>query len=244
MKMYSFTVAVAALFLLNQQQDAQNIIKKVEKNRYSDNKYVVSTMIIHGRRAVRKIKAKSWIKGEEKSFTEYISPARERGTKMLKIKDNLWMYSPSSDRIIRISGNMLRQSLMGSDLTYEDMMEDPVISSHYSSVILGDTIITNRKCWKIKLKARTEDVSYKKRIILVDKERFVILQDERYAKSGTLLRKVSVKKMEFIQGKWIATHIIFKDMLKRGKGTEFIINEIKYNVKIPSYRFSKSSLKR
>ncbi|HHE64721.1 MAG TPA: outer membrane lipoprotein-sorting protein, partial [Bacteroidetes bacterium] len=178
MKMYSFTVAVAALFLLNQQQDAQNIIKKVEKNRHSDNKYVVSTMIIHGRRAVRKIKAKSWIKGEEKSFTEYISPARERGTKMLKIKDNLWMYSPSSDRIIRISGNMLRQSLMGSDLTYEDMMEDPVISSHYSSVILGDTIITNRKCWKIKLKARTEDVSYKKRIILVDKERFVILQDE------------------------------------------------------------------
>ncbi|MCD6116692.1 outer membrane lipoprotein-sorting protein [bacterium] len=244
MKMYNFTLAALFLILFNQQPDADKIISRVEENTLSINKYVISTMIIHGRRATRSVKARSWIQGEEKSFTEYIAPAREKGTKMLKIKDNLWMYSPSTDRIIRISGNMLRQSVLGSDLTYEDMMEDPKISNHYDPVIIGTEQFIGRPCWKIQLNAKSEDVSYKKRIILVDKERYLILQDQRYAKSSTLLRKVSVKKIELKEGRWVATHAVFKDMLKHGKGTEFIINEIKYNVKIPSYRFSKASLKR
>jgi len=43
---------------------------------------------------------------------------------MLKLGDELWTYTPETDRIIKISGQMLRQSVMGSDLSYEDMMED------------------------------------------------------------------------------------------------------------------------
>ena len=61
--------------------------------------------------------------GSEKAFTENLSPAREAGTKMLKLKDKLWTYSPQTDRIIQISGHMLRQSINGSDMSYKDMMK-------------------------------------------------------------------------------------------------------------------------
>ena len=50
------------------------------------------------------------------SYTEFLSPPREAGTKMLKLQDELWTYTPATDRVIRISGHMLRQSVMGSDL--------------------------------------------------------------------------------------------------------------------------------
>lgn len=97
---------------------ADIIIKKVDENRLTDSKVIVSKMIIHGQRVERTVEAKSWQRNIDDSFTEYLAPAREKGTKMLKLGDQLWIYSPSTDRTILISGHMLRQSVMGSDLSY------------------------------------------------------------------------------------------------------------------------------
>ena len=44
--------------------------------------------------------------------------------RMLKLDDILLTYSPQTDRIIQISGHMLKQSVMGSDFSYNDIMED------------------------------------------------------------------------------------------------------------------------
>jgi len=38
--------------------------------------------------------------------------------------------------------------------------------------------------------------------------------------------------------------MVFKDVLKKGKGTEFIIDSIEFNVKISEHVFSKASLRR
>ena len=133
--------------IFSQYPDGAEVLQKIDENLSSKNQVIVSTMVIHGRRNSRSITSKSWIEGSNKSFTEYLAPAREKGTKMLKIDDQLWMYSPQSDRIIRISGHMLRQSLMGSDLSYEDMMEDRRLEEIYSAEITGEEQINNRDCW-------------------------------------------------------------------------------------------------
>jgi len=129
-------ILLPGLFSLawGQSPSALSILKKVDENLTAESKIVKSKMIIHGRRSSRTIVSKSWIEGIDRSFTEFLSPPRERGTKMLKLGDNLWTYSPATDRIIRISGHMLRQSVMGSDLSYEDMMEDPVLHRIYEPV--------------------------------------------------------------------------------------------------------------
>ena len=112
-----FLVPVALLW--SQTPGGDEILKKVDQSMFSDNRIATSRMVIHGRRENRTIEAKSWQRGTNEAFTEYLAPVREQGTKMLKLHDNLWTYSPSTDRIIMISGHMLRQSVMGSDLSYE-----------------------------------------------------------------------------------------------------------------------------
>jgi hypothetical protein len=47
-----------------------------------------------------------------------------------------------------------------------------------------------------------------------------------------------------IENRWYPRRMLFKDMLKEGKGTEFIIEEIEFNIDIPDYRFSKAALRR
>ena len=86
------------------------IINKIDFNLNSRNRVITSEMIVHGRRTSRNIVSKSWIIGTDRAFTEYLSPPREQGSKMLKLDDVLLTYSPQTDRIIQISGCLLYTS--------------------------------------------------------------------------------------------------------------------------------------
>jgi len=220
------------------------ILDRVDRNLVGGNRVIVSRMVIHGRRASRTITSKSWIEGETRAFTEYLAPAREKGTKMLKLEDQLWTYSPSTDRIFRISGHLLRQAVMGSDLSYEDMMEDSELKSQYTGVIAGEEAIDGRTCWILDLTAVVDDVAYYKRKIWVDQERFVPLKEQRFAKSGQLLKTTDIREVKTLDDRWVATHVIFKDELKQGKGTEFFLDEVEFDQEIPETVFSKASLRK
>jgi outer membrane lipoprotein-sorting protein len=225
-------------------QDAKTILAKVDQNMASKNRVFESTMIVHGKRASRTMTARSYSVGEQKSFTEYLSPMREQGTKMLKVGNQLWIYSPSTDRTILISGQMLRQSVMGSDLSYEDMMEDSKLTEKYQAVNAGSELIDGRKCFVLELTAITTDVNYFKRKTWIDTERFVPLKEELYAKSGQLLKQTVLSGVKQVQGRWFPTVILYKDMLKAGDGTEFRMTSIQFDQAIPDYIFSKAALKK
>lgn len=222
----------------------EEILKKVDDNYTSQNRRADTTMIIKGRRTTRTIKARSWIQGIDKSFTEYLSPAREKGTKMLKLEDELWIYSPSTDRIIKIAGHMLKRSVMGSDLSYEDYMEDPKLSNMYNAELAREENINGRDCYILELSAKKEGIAYYRREMWVDKERFLPLKEELFAKSGKLLKRLIINEVFKVEGRWYPKKMVFKDVLKKGAGTEFIIDSIEFNVKIPEYIFSKASLRR
>jgi outer membrane lipoprotein-sorting protein len=228
----------------DQLPNGDRILEKVDENYGSDNKIMTATMIIHGRRGSREVTSKTWVRGDDQSFTEYLAPPREKGTKMLKLGDQLWMYSPSTDRTIQISGHMLRQSVMGSDLSYEDMMEDPKLQNMYSAQVTGEESYMDRPCWVLELTSIKEDIAYYSRKIWVDKERFVALKEDRFARSGKLLKTTEVKEVKKIDNRWIPTRALFKDVLKSGKGTEFLINSMEFNAEIPDYIFTKASLRR
>jgi outer membrane lipoprotein-sorting protein len=231
------------LFYTAFSQDAGDILDKVDRNMASDNRVIESTMVIRGTRTSREIAMKTWSVGNIKSFTEYLSPEREKGTKMLKLENQLWIYSPSTDRTIQISGHMLRQSVMGSDLSYEDMMDSRKLTDVYNAQVSGSEMIGDRTVWVLELTAKVEDVAYSKRRIWVDKERFIPLKEELYAKSGQLLKRTELSNVKQIQGRWFPTTVIFKDMLKEGDGTEYRMTTVKFNQQIPEYIFTKAALK-
>ena len=223
---------------------AKEILRRIDRNQNAENRVLTSEMTIHGRRGSRTVKSNSWVEGTDKSFTEYVAPAREKGTKMLKLGDQLWTYSPSTDRTIKISGHLLRQSVMGSDLSYEDLMEDPSMEELYDATIEREEDIEGRACWVLDLTAKDGGVAYAQRKIWVDQERFLPLREHRFGKSGKLLKTTEVHEIDRVGDRWVIRHVTFKDALKKGKGTEFRVEKVEFNTKIPSRIFSKASLRR
>jgi outer membrane lipoprotein-sorting protein len=225
------------------QTDAYSILERVDRNMYSESRIVESEMTIHGRRSSRTMTARTWAVGDERSFTEYLSPPREQGTKMLKLGDQLWMYSPSTDRVIQISGHMLRQSVMGSDMSYEDMMETQRLTDVYSAEVSGNEEIDGSPAWVLDLTAKTDGVTYHSRRIWIDSERYIPLREELFARTGQLLKRTQLKDVRNIDGRWFPTTVIFNDILKEGDGTEFRITSIEFNAEIPEHIFSRAALR-
>jgi len=244
-RMITILILACSLTTLSAQYpDGKQLLERIDRNMSSENRIFTSTMIIYGRRSTHTVKMKTWTAGEKKSFTEYLFPAREQGTKMLKLEDQLWIYSPSTDRIIQIAGHMLRQSVMGSDLSYEDLMEDNSLVKQYNARVTGTELIDGNQCWVVELTAFVPEIAYQGMKLWVDQDRNIPLREEMYAKSGTLLKRTELSNVEKIGNRWYPRKILFRDMLKDGKGTEFNIEEIEFNVAIPEHIFSKASLKK
>ena len=233
------------LFPQTNQMNADNIIKAIDKNLNAESRTITSKMVVRGRRSSRTIKSKSWVVGTDLAFTEYLSPPREAGTKMLKLGEKLYTYSPQTDRVIQVSGHMLRQSVMGSDMSYNDMMEDRPMEELYKATIEGSAKVDGRDHWIMVLDAKIKGLSYPKRRSWVDKEYLLPIKEELYAKSGKLLKTASLEGIKKIQGRWFPSKFVYKDKLKRNsKGTEWIIDNIEFNKKIPDSRFSKALLRK
>ena len=234
-------------FLLGQSKGkaVQEIIRAMDNNLSAKSRVLTSKMIVHGRRSSRTIESKNWVIGVDQAFTEYLSPPREKGTKMLKLGDKLWTYSPQTDRVIQISGHMLRQSVMGSDISYNDMMEDRPLEELYEATLEGSVDIDGRDHWIMFLETRVTGLSYPKRRAWIDKEYLLPMKEELYAKSGKLLKTSTMSGVRKVQGRWFPSQFIYKDELKRNsKGTEWVINEIAFDVDIPDSRFSKALLRK
>ena len=234
-------------FLLGQSDEVtvQNIIQAMDDNLNAKSRVMTSKMIVHGRRSSRTIESRNWVVGIDQAFTEYLSPPREAGTKMLKLYDKLWTYSPQTDRVIQISGHMLRQSVMGSDMSYNDMMEDRPLEELYEATLEGSVLIDGRDHWIMHLEAKAKGLSYPKRRAWIDKEYLLPMKEELYGKSGKLLKTSTMDGIKKIQGRWFPSRFIFKDELKRNsKGTEWHIDDIEFDLDIPESRFSKAKLRK
>ena len=246
-KLIILLILIQLPYLLSSQQsdqEASNIIKKIDKNMFSKTQIVTSEMIVYGKRKKRVIRSKGYSMGKENNFTEYLSPEREKGTKMLKLDNRLWIYSPGTDRTIQLSGHLLRQSVTGSDLSYEDMMEERKLSEVYDAKIVKDGNFNDSPVWIMDLISKVEGLAYHKRTLWIDKTKFVPLKENLYAKSGTLLKTTTFSNIKKIDTRWYPMKINYKDMLKDGKGTDFVIIDISFDTYIPKDYFSKNMLKK
>jgi outer membrane lipoprotein-sorting protein len=223
---------------------ADQIIAKMDSNQVFSSRKAETTMIIYKRGRKRKKKMLSYSKGEKTSYSEFLSPARDKGIKYLKLNDNLWMYLPSAEKTMKISGHMLRQSMMGSDFSYEDMLDAAALRSRYTNKVTGSGKVDGRDCYVIEMKQKKRGETYPTRKVWVDKTRFVSLKMELYAASGRLMKVMTMSDVKKIEKRWYPHTIKMINKLRRGTWTKIKMTKIEFHVKLPGQIFSVRNLSR
>jgi outer membrane lipoprotein-sorting protein len=182
--------------------------------------------------------------GQEKSYIIFSSPARDKNTAMLRLGDNMWLYLPSAEKSVKISGHMLRQSFMGSDFSYGDTTERLKLLEKYDATLTGTEKAGDDDAFVLRLKAKKEDAAYYERKLWVDRQRYIVIKQEMYAKSGKLLKVMTVSENEKIGSRYYPTKIRMEDKLKKNTYSEMIFSNIRLDETIPESVFTFKNLEK
>ena len=236
------TVAGAEL-AFSQAPSAVELLRKMESNEnYNTIEYEGEMIIEHGGRRFVKI-MKTWARGNTQSFIEFTNP-EDRGTKYLRNGGRLYVYSPDNEGVMLISGHMLRESMMGSDLSYEDAMDNDPLSNRYDAAISGSEIVNDRDCWVLELTAKKRTESYPSRKLWIDKQTQDCLRYELFALSGVKLKEYNMLRVENIGGKRFPVEIEVRDLLRKDSKTVFYMRNVVLDKPIADSVFSQRNLER
>lgn len=241
--MTAFFVTLA--LLASGHPTASEIIAKMDDNLTFESRRSRTKMIVKDGRTTRVYEMVGYGRGEDDAAIEYVEPPREKGTRMLKLGDQLWIYMPSVDRVQKISGHMLRQGMMGSDVSYEDLMTSQELEKLYQAEVTGEGNVDGRATWTLELKAKDSSVSYPKRIMQVDKELYIPTEQKLYALSGMLLKTWTMSNVkEFPGGRKYPTKMMIQDHLKKDSSTTLEFTEMEFGVKLQDQIFARRWLQR
>jgi len=219
------------------------ILKRMDANTAYRSIEYNGTLAIYSGDTVRTKEMKAMAMGTTRALAEFTNP-EDKGTKFLKIDKNLWIYFPSEQDTVKISGHMLKEGMMGSDVSYQDALESDDLFKKYAVTVSGEDTVDDRPCYVLTLTATVKDVQYETRKMWVDKERFVALKQEMYAKSGKLLKVSRILEVQRIGDRYFPVKEEISDQLKQGSRTQFIMRDVRFDVPVNESMFSLRNLQR
>jgi outer membrane lipoprotein-sorting protein len=232
----------------------EEIIKRVDANMTFKTARTESKMVIHVDNDVREKTMLSYDKGRDTGYAEFLSPARDKGVKYLKIEDNMWMYLPSVDKIIKISGAMLRQSMMGSDFSYEDALESTKLLEKYSANLVseetvpvtfkeeGKLVTKQRLCYVVDLVAKVKEITYYRRMVWVDKTLFVPVKEDLFAMSGKKLKEMTMGDILKFGSRYYPMYMTMSNLLRQNSRTEMYTTKAQFDIPVDPAFFTQAKL--
>jgi outer membrane lipoprotein-sorting protein len=233
----------AGVSVYAQSPSAAELLRRVDDNEIYTTIQYEGEMIIdyQGRRFVKTMRA--WARENSDSFIEFSNP-EDRGTKYLKKSGRLYVYSPDTEEVMLISGHMLKESMMGSDMSYEDTIENEKLAARYDPSLGGSAAWNGRDCWVLDLAAKRRTESYPRRKLWIDKENGDCLHYELFALSGAKLKEYNLNRAEVFGGRRFPVEIEIRDLLRKDSKTTMLMRNVVLDRPIADSVFSTRNLER
>lgn len=231
--MWTFICLCAGPVLAADDPEARAIMEQVDQRDDGDNQTSDMEMVLidkHGKERRRKIATFKKDKGEDtQRLMFFLKPADVKDTAFLTYDyddsekdDDQWLYLPALRKTKRIATSDKSGSFMGSDLNYADMTSRDLEDYNFSFYEKGkEAEVRGNKVWVIWSKPRSkkiiDETGYKKSLVFVRPDIHMMVRAIHWVKTGGYLKYLDVRKLEQIDGIWVATKTLVTK--KKGKAT-------------------------
>lgn len=240
-------------------QDARSIMEQVDARDDGDNQTADLQMTLidqNDNERKRTIKLFSKDKGRDTWRMQFfLAPADVKDTGFLTYDyyggdqdDDQWLYLPDLRKTKRIASSDKSSSFMGSDFSYADMTRRVLDEWDYK--LLKEDLVDGQKVWLIETlpvsKAVEDRYGYKKSIVYVRQDNFMVIRAIHVLKSGNKVKYMEVKKIDQIDGIWVAVETWMKTTRNKRTlhRTILTMDDIKYNQDLDESIFSVRQLEK
>lgn len=192
----------------------------------------------------RSLSVHSWTKGKDFSLAVITDPPKERGQSFLKRYNEIWNWQPSIQRMIKLPPSMMSQGWMGSDFSNDDLLKETSIVDDYKHEFIGEEVINNMPCYKIKLTPNSDAaVVWGSIIKWISKKNYLQLKSEYYDEEGQLIKTELAYDIKEMDGRIIPTRFELIPVDKQGYKTIVTLNKVFFNKSIPAHFFSQQNMR-
>lgn len=225
-------------------QDATAIVKKADDLMQGVTSQSEMVMKIVRPGWQRSVTFKSWGKGRDLSMTLITSPPGESGQTFLKLKNDMWNWNPTINRMIKLPPSMMSQGWMGSDYTNDDILKESSIVEDYTHRIIGSEAVAGYDCYTIQLDPKENAaVVWGKILLWISKAEFYELKAEYYDEDGKKVKTHLLSEVKFMHDRKIPTHFEIIPEDKPRQKTEVTILNAKFNMPLSDSFFSQQNMK-
>lgn len=244
-KHIAFILILLGLSISSQAQDAKEIVKKMDDKLQGDSNQSEMKMSIVRPKYTRSIAFKNWSLRRDYFLTYVTSPSKDKGMVSMKYEKEMWSYTPSINRMIKLPPSMMSQGWMGSDYTNDDLVKQSSIVNDYVHTILGEEIIDGIECYQIQMIPNNDaNVVWGKIVIWIDKEKYINLKAEYYDEEAYLVRTELGKEVKTFDGRELPSIMEIIPAEEPKNRTIITIISMNFDVDIKESFFSQQNMKR
>jgi len=175
---------------------------------------------------------------DNKRMTRFLEPTDVKGTVSLLVEhsdkdDDIWIYLPSVKKVRRLISSNKKDSFVGTDFSYGDVIGHKV--KEWNHTIVKEEDVDGKPCYVIESTPKDANVKtntgYSKRIGWIQKDNFVTVKAMSYDEAGELLKEAKYshwKEVDTVKHKWQAGILEAKN-LQTGHSTVITIDQFKVN---------------
>jgi len=155
-----------------------------------------------------------------KTIVKIIKPKKDKNKLILRDANSMWLYDPNSKAIAQMSP---QQRLMGQSSSADVMSANFSLDYALKLEAIESIKGGNRKmveCYKISMKAISEDVSYPYVDYWVEQKNFHPIKAMFYSQNRTLLKLSYYRKYKKVLGKMRPTQVLIIDGVDSSKATK------------------------
>lgn len=142
----------------------------------------------------------------------FLAPADIKGTVTLLIEqsgsdDDMWIYLPALKKTRRLVSDNKRDSFIGSDLTFGDLIGHK--PADWTSTLLREESLDGKTVYVIESLPKDEAIKsqtgYSKRLLWIDKNNFTALKTDYWDETGQLVKTIHVSDVRLVdvdRAKW------------------------------------------
>lgn len=223
---------------------AEELIKSYDDNMTFTTRSTEATLMVYRGEepSTRKLEVKS--RGWDTSYVVFTAPERDKGTRYLKRDGSLIVNDPTSGKVIKMPSHSMRQGVMDSDVSFEDLMESPRLEDRYEVVFVGEEKIGGHDCWVLELTAKEAKEAYGLRWLWIDKQYRVPVKEDRYTRTRIPLKTVLFGEFKSYENRHYPTRIETTDLVAKKGKTVLVLDKVEFDAEISDSVFSRSNIMR
>jgi len=200
-------------------------------------------MTIHRPDWERTMTIKAWTRGREESIFWIVAPPKDRGNGTLKRGDEMWIYNPKINRVIKLPPSMMSQSWQGSDFSNNDLAKSDNIIDQYTHEIIGTETHDGKKVYVIRsLPKPGAPVIWGMQELKI-REDHILIEQSFFDEEKELVKALTMEAIEKLGGKLYP--VVWK-MTKADAEDEYTVldyRSLEFGLEISDRMFSLGSLK-